>query len=77
MAVSGLTDLSNSSFAEDGAQWTTFEGYIEWVSSGQPAFRIDNNVLSGDPSLNISNRLISEEPMAIIMNLAISGAYFT
>lgn len=83
-AVSALTNLNSTVFAEDGAVFTKFgveywsnpdnrdEGFIEWVAD-QPVFRIDNNVLSGDQTLNISSRLISEEPMSIILNLAISG----
>lgn len=84
-AISALTNLNDTSFADGGAQFTTFgieywsnpdnrdEGFIEWVAD-QPAFRLDNNVFTGDPSLNISNRLVPEEPMAIVLNLAISGA---
>jgi len=87
-AVSGLTNLNGSVFAEGGAQFTPFgveywsnpdnrdEGFIQWVADG-PVFRIDNHVFTGDPSLNISDRLISEEPMAIVLNLAISESFQT
>jgi hypothetical protein len=86
-AVSALTNLNGTVFADGGAQFTKFgveywsnpdnrgEGYMEWVAD-QPVIRIDNNVFSGDSSLGISSRLISEEPMAIVLNLAISGAPF-
>lgn len=87
-AVSALTNLNSTTFAEDGAEWTKFgveywsdpssrsDGFVEWVAD-QPVFRIDANVLGPDPTVNISQRLITEEPMSIILNLAISGEFFT
>lgn len=84
MAVSALTNLNDTTFAEGGAQFTKFgveywsdpknrdDGFITWVAD-QPVFRVDANVFSGDPTLNISSRLISEEPMSVVLNLAISS----
>lgn len=76
-AISALTDLNDTTFAEGGAQFTKFgieywsdpnnrkSGYINWVAD-QPVFRIDANTFSGDPTVNISDRLVPEEPMVRI-----------
>jgi beta-glucan synthesis-associated protein KRE6 len=73
-AISALTDLNSTTFAEGGAQFTKFgieywsdpnnrqNGFINWIAD-QPVFRIDANTFSGDPTVNISNRLIPEEPL--------------
>ncbi|KAF8322566.1 glycoside hydrolase family 16 protein [Clavulina sp. PMI_390] len=87
-AVSALTNLNSTTYAENGADFTTFgveywsnpsnrdEGFITWVAGG-PVFTIDNNVFTGDPTVNISARLIPEEPMSIILNLAVSESFQT
>jgi len=82
-AVSALTNLNASVFADGGAQFTKFgveywsnpdnrgEGFIEWIAD-EPVFRITANTFTADQSLGISDRLIAEEPMAIMLNLAVS-----
>lgn len=87
-AVSALTDLNSTVFAEGGSQFTTFafeywsnpssreEGYITWVAD-EMVFSIDSHVFTGDTNVGISDRLIAEEPMAIVLNLAVSQSFQT
>ncbi|KAF8314471.1 beta-glucan synthesis-associated [Clavulina sp. PMI_390] len=85
-AVSALTQSNDTTYAEGGAQWTTYgteywsnpknrdEGSISWVA-GSPVFTVDANVFGPDETVNISRRLISEEPMSIVLNLAVSTSF--
>ena len=73
-AISALTDLNSTVFADGGAQFTKFgfeywsnpsnrnEGFIDWVAD-EEVFRIDATTFAADQSVMISDRLISEEPM--------------
>lgn len=83
-AVSALTNLNGTSYADGGAEWTTFgfeywanpdardEGYIEWVAGG-PSFKVGAHAFAGDQSLNISDRLIPEEPMVCVIQVGVSA----
>jgi len=87
-AISALTNLNGSVFADGGAQFTKFgveywsnpdnrgEGFIDWVAD-EPVFHVNAHTFTGDESLGISDRLISEEPMAIMLNLAVSRSFQT
>ncbi|KAF9516003.1 glycoside hydrolase family 16 protein [Hydnum rufescens UP504] len=87
-AISALTDLNATVFADEGAQFTKFafeywsnpsnrkEGYINWVAD-EEVFRIDANTFAADPNVGISDRLIAEEPMSIVLNLAVSESFQT
>lgn len=54
------------------------EGFITWMSGGQPTIRMGASAVGADTSADgsgVSERLIPEEPMSIILNLAISCAF--
>jgi beta-glucanase (GH16 family) len=48
------------------------DGYVEWVSNGRPAWRLNKAFLDPDPVSGISSRVIPQEPMYIIMNMGLS-----
>ncbi|KAH8096775.1 beta-glucan synthesis-associated [Cristinia sonorae] len=56
------------------------EGFITWVSNGQPSVRMGAAAVGedkGPDGSQISRRLIPEEPMSIVMNLGISRNWQT
>ncbi|SNX86107.1 related to KRE6 - beta-1,6-glucan synthetase [Melanopsichium pennsylvanicum] len=53
------------------------QGYIDWVSNGARAWRVNAAALEADPVSEISDRPIPEEPMYIIFNLGISQNFGT
>lgn len=65
-----LTDSANyggNGYATYGFEWWSNEndrneGYIEWISSGIPSWRITAGSIGPDSQTQISQRLISEEP---------------
>ena len=72
-AVSALTNISSSdyggtAFAPFAYEWWSNpnqrqEGYVQWYSEGQEAWRVTYGSLAGDSTTGISNRIIPEEPM--------------
>lgn len=85
-ALSGITPASqlavqhggDGSFATYGFDYVPgSQGYIDWVSNGQRAWKVNAAALEADPVSQISDRPIPEEPMYIIFNLGISQNFGT
>ncbi|KIS68483.1 uncharacterized protein UMAG_03569 [Mycosarcoma maydis] len=80
-ALSGITVASQLAVQRGGdGSYATYgfeyepgpQGYIDWVSNGQRAWKVHSAALAADPVSQISDRPIPEEPMYIIFNLGIS-----
>ncbi|KAN0060009.1 hypothetical protein ACQY0O_007982 [Thecaphora frezii] len=68
----------DDSFAEYGFEYEPgYDGYIEWISDGQPAWRLHAAALDADPKVKISARPIPQEPLYLILNLGISQNFGT
>ena len=68
----------DNSFATYGFDYVPgYAGYIDWISDGKRAWRVNAAALEADPVSQISNRPIPEEPMYIIFNLGISQNFGT
>jgi len=90
-ALSGLTDIDPQYFNGTGGDFQTYgfeywanpqnrgEGFITWMSGGQPTVRMGASAVGADPlpGSGVSERLIPEEPMSIVLNLAISSSFQT
>lgn len=72
-AISAVT-LIDKTFYNDqaygtyGMEWYSNpdnrgDGFVEWVSDGQPSWKITPDAIGADATTEISARLISEEPM--------------
>lgn len=87
-AVSALTKVPDNMYQGSGQQFTKFgfeywanpsnpsEGFITWMSNGQPTQRLSAAAMAADQGptgSQVSQRLIPEEPMSIIMNLGVSA----
>ncbi|PWN93590.1 SKN1-domain-containing protein [Acaromyces ingoldii] len=85
-STSTVTDASqlalqyggDDSFAVYGMEYQPgHDGYIEWVSDGQPSWRLNKAALVADPISQISARPVPQEPMYIIFNLGVSQNFGT
>ncbi|EJC97937.1 glycoside hydrolase family 16 protein [Fomitiporia mediterranea MF3/22] len=84
-ATSALTytDSANyggNGFATYGFEWWSNEdnrneGYVQWESTGTPAWKMTAASVGPDSVSQVSQRLISEEPHYIIMNLGMSPSF--
>ncbi|PWN45783.1 SKN1-domain-containing protein [Ceraceosorus guamensis] len=80
-AMSAVTDANQAAmqrggdggFSEYGFEYQPGHGgYIEWVSDGKPAWRVNPAAMSADPRVGIAERPIPNEPMYIIFNVGVS-----
>lgn len=53
------------------------KGSVEWISAGQPAWKLNTAFTDPDPISQISRRPFPEEPMYVIFNLGISQNFAT
>lgn len=53
------------------------DGYVQWVSDGQPSWKLNNAFTEPDPVSEIDRRPFPNEPMYIIFNLGISQNFAT
>lgn len=72
-AVQYLADGSPGHFSHYAVEYQPgHSGYVQWWSSGKPAWRLTSRQLAPDPKAKISARPVPPEPMYIIANLGIS-----
>ncbi|KAJ3552544.1 hypothetical protein NM688_g4097 [Phlebia brevispora] len=91
-AISCLTNLPDDMLQGTGQVFTTLgfeywanpddpsEGFITWMSNGQPTYRLGAAAVGPDMGINgsmVGQRRIPEEPMSIVLNLAISSSWQT
>ncbi|MCO5598570.1 hypothetical protein L7F22_052667 [Adiantum nelumboides] len=85
-SASTVTDASqiavqhggDNSFAAYGFEYEPGEnGYVEWVSNGEPSWRMNPAFLEPDPIAQIGARVVPPEPMYVILNLGISENFAT
>ncbi|EJU00032.1 glycoside hydrolase family 16 protein [Dacryopinax primogenitus] len=82
-AASVLTQTNQNCYTGNTGCFSTYgfeyetgdNGYITWVSNGQPAWTLYAAGLGPNTYTQVNQRLIPEEPMYIIMNLGISPSF--
>jgi len=84
-ALSGVSTIDSANFGGNnystyGFEWWSDpkhrdQGYVTWMSEGDPTWQVTTASLAGDSTSGISSRLISEEPHYLIFNLGMSPGF--
>ncbi|KZT57876.1 glycoside hydrolase family 16 protein [Calocera cornea HHB12733] len=82
-AASVLTQTNQQCYQQNSGCFSTYgfeiqpgdDGYITWVSNGQPSWTLHAAAIGPNADTKIGQRLIPEEPMYIIANLGISPSF--